>query len=72
MTTNERINRGRYKHFIELEGKSPFNLGPWRNLAEFFQCNCFGLLPVKRRNWMVFTDKETVNLITSRDDLQYV
>lgn len=72
MTTNERINRGRYKHFIELGGKSPFDLGPWRNIAEFCQCSCFGLLQVKRSNWMVFTDKEAANLITSHDDLQYV
>lgn len=72
MTTNERINRGRYKHFIDLAGKSPFNLGPWRNIADFFQCSCFGLLQVKSRNWMVFTDKEAAKLITSHDDLQYV
>lgn len=73
MTTNERINRGRYKHFMELNGKSPFNLGPFRNIADFFQCSCFGLLNVKKRNWMVFNDKELNNLLTSdRDDLQYV
>lgn len=72
MTTNERINRGRYKHFIDLGGKSPFDLGAWRNLAEFCQCSCFGLLQIKRRNWMVFTDKEADILITSRDDLQFV
>lgn len=72
MTTNERINRGRYKHFIELGGKSPFNLGPLRNIADFFQCSCCGLLKVKKRNWMVFTDKELENLLTSHDDLQYV
>lgn len=72
MTTNERINRGRYKHFMELDGKSPFNMGPWRNLAEFCQCSCFGLFKVKTRNWMVFADKEAATLITSRDDLQFV
>lgn len=72
MTTNERINRGRYKHFIELDGKSPFNHGPWQNIAEFFHCSCFGLLKVKKDNWMVFADKEAANLITSHDDLQYV
>lgn len=72
MTTNERINRGRYKHFMELSGKSPFNLGPWRNIANFCQCSCCGLLQIKNSNWMVFTDKEAVNLIRSHDDLQYV
>jgi palmitoyltransferase ZDHHC13/17 len=73
MTTNERINRGRYKHFIDLGGKSPFHLGPWSNIGEFFQCTCFGLLKFKRRNWMAFTGREADSLITSRDDdLQYV
>lgn len=70
MTTNERINRGRYKHFMELGGKSPFNLGPSGNIAEFLQCTCFGLFKTKRQNWMVFTDKESVNLISSANDLQ--
>ena len=72
MTTNERINRGRYKHFMELGGKSPFNLGPVRNIADFFQCSCFGLLKVKKNNWMVFTDKEIDSLLSSHDELQYV
>lgn len=72
MTTNERINRGRYKHFIDLDGKSPFNFGPWGNIADFFHCTCFGLLKTKKRNWMVFSDKEAASLITSHDDLQYV
>ncbi|CAG9811097.1 unnamed protein product [Chironomus riparius] len=56
MTTNERVNRGRYKHFAELGGKSPFHLGLLNNLADFFQCNCFGLFSNKKRNWMIFND----------------
>lgn len=72
MTTNERINRGRYKHFIDLGGKSPFNLGPMQNIADFFGISCFGLLKVRKSNWMVFTDKESVSLISPNDDLQYV
>jgi palmitoyltransferase ZDHHC13/17 len=72
MTTNERINRGRYKHFIELGGKSPFNLGPGRNIADFFGFSCFGLLQTKKNNWMVFSDKESANLISPDNDLQYV
>lgn len=72
MTTNERINRGRYKHFIELEGKSPFNLGPCRNIADFLGSNCFGMLKTKKNNWMVYTDKENANLISPNEDLQYV
>lgn len=72
MTTNERINRGRYKHFMELGGKSPFNAGTWKNIAEFCQCSCFGLLKRNERNWMVFKDKELNLLRTSHNDLQYV
>jgi palmitoyltransferase ZDHHC13/17 len=61
MTTNERINRGRYKHFVERNGKSPFHLGAWRNLVEFFQCSCFKISSnnnnnTKKRNWMVFQE----------------
>lgn len=74
MTTNERINRGRYKSFIALNGKSPYNNGPWTNLAEFFQCSCFGLLKFnnKTSNWMVFTDKEAASLIRPHEGVQYV
>lgn len=78
MTTNERINRGRYKHFMELGGKSPFHRGPWRNLVEFLECTCFGLYESKKHKWMVFHDNELANgghhwrLIRSQDDLQYV
>lgn len=72
MTTNERINRGRYKHFTELGGKSPFDQGPLRNIAEFFGFSCFGLLKVKKNNWMVFTDRESAILISPSEDLQYV
>lgn len=78
MTTNERINRGRYKHFIELGGKSPFHLGPWNNIAEFLQCSCFGLCTVKRRNWMVFYSNSESRVIRNgslqrlNDSLEYV
>lgn len=78
MTTNERINRGRYKHFSDLGGKSPFHLGPLNNLAEFFQCNCFGLFNIKRRNWMIFNDNlesriiENGSLLRLNEGLEYV
>ncbi len=80
MTTNERINRGRYKHFIELGGKSPFNLGAWNNIADFFQCSCFGLCLVKRRNWMVFYNNNKSesrvlrngSLLKLNENLEYV
>lgn len=43
MTANERMNRGRYAHFTSRGGRSPFTHGPLANLAEFFECRCFGL-----------------------------
>lgn len=72
MTTNERINRGRYKHFIELNGKSPFDLGIFGNIAEFLQCNCFGLLRYKRKNWMVHTSMDTEDLLFKSEEVQFV
>ncbi|CRK98524.1 CLUMA_CG011877, isoform A [Clunio marinus] len=72
MTTNERINRGRYRHFMELGGKSPFNLGPWRNLAEFLRCTCCGLLKFKSNNWMAFSNRNDENLIVPDEQLQFV
>ncbi|XP_059059496.1 palmitoyltransferase Hip14 [Achroia grisella] len=45
MTTNEQLNRGRYRHFQERGGRSPFTRGPLRNAAELFQCRLWGLLP---------------------------
>jgi palmitoyltransferase len=78
MTTNERINRGRYKHFVELGGKSPFHQGPMQNIAEFFRCSFCGLFTLKRRNWMVFSDKvdariiKNGSLIRLNEGLEYV
>lgn len=36
MTTNEQLNRGRYRHFAARGGRSPFSRGPLRNCADFF------------------------------------
>lgn len=51
MTTNERMNRGRYRHFQAHGGRSPFTRGPLRNAAEFCECGCCGLVPVARVDW---------------------
>ncbi|KAG5672899.1 hypothetical protein PVAND_002987 [Polypedilum vanderplanki] len=78
MTTNERINRGRYKHFVELNGKSPFNNGPLNNIADFFNCTCFGMCSVKRRNWMAFNghhDSKIIgngSLLRLNENIEYV
>lgn len=54
MTTNERMNRGRYRHFQALGGKSPFNRGPLSNFLDFFEIKtrCFGLHEPQNVNWM--------------------
>lgn len=78
MTTNERINRGRYQHFIELGGKSPWNKSPWYNIAEFLECTCFGLCKTKRKNWMVFYNQSESHVIKNgsllrlNESLEYV
>lgn len=42
MTTNEQLNRGRYRHFQARGGRSPFSRGPLRNAADFFRCRLSG------------------------------
>ncbi|CAG5006039.1 unnamed protein product [Parnassius apollo] len=51
MTTNEQLNRSRYRHFQAHGGRSPFSRGPLRNCADFFQCALCGLLPPRPRDW---------------------
>ncbi|CAG9860947.1 unnamed protein product [Phyllotreta striolata] len=68
MTTNERINKSRYPHFIRNKGKSPFSKGPFRNFLEFF---------TDRQTWLgdFQTDKVQENrpLIDQQtDNFQYV
>ncbi|KAL1375914.1 hypothetical protein pipiens_017200 [Culex pipiens pipiens] len=56
MTTNERMNRGRYRHFQAKGGKSPFTRGPVRNLFDFLECGCFGLVQPLQTDWMQYFD----------------
>lgn len=76
MTANERMNRGRYSHFISNKGKSPFTKGPLMNLAEFFECGCFGLFKLQVKDWMISfeLDKniEHQSLLRHKDNFQYV
>lgn len=51
MTTNEQLNRGRYRHFQARGGRSPFSRGALLNCAEFFRCGLCGLLGVRPRDW---------------------
>ncbi|XP_065079483.1 palmitoyltransferase Hip14 isoform X2 [Ochlerotatus camptorhynchus] len=56
MTTNERMNRGRYKHFQAKGGKSPFTRGPIKNLFDFMECGCFGIVQPLKTDWMQYFD----------------
>lgn len=76
VTTNERMNRGRYRHFQEAGGKSPFTHGPIKNAADFFECSCFGLVKPNKIDWM---NKYTIDkniehepLLRASDNFQYV
>ncbi|XP_052737938.1 palmitoyltransferase Hip14 [Bicyclus anynana] len=53
MTTNEQLNRARYRHFQARGGRSPFSRGPLNNLADFLGCGLCGLLTPRARDWAV-------------------
>lgn len=76
MTTNERMNRGRYRHFQAKGGKSPFSRGPIKNTADFFECSCFGLVQPIKTDWNKYfsVDKciEHEPLLRATDNFQYV
>ncbi|KAH1026999.1 palmitoyltransferase Hip14 [Dendroctonus ponderosae] len=76
MTTNERMNKGRYSHFIANRGKSPFSKGPVRNLLEFFECTLFGCRKAEHQDWLnSFEFDQTVEgepLLSSKENFQYV
>ncbi|XP_075972291.1 palmitoyltransferase Hip14 [Anticarsia gemmatalis] len=51
MTTNEQLNRSRYRHFVARGGRSPFTRGPLNNCADFFGCRFCGLVSPRPRDW---------------------
>jgi len=55
MTTNERMNAPRYKHFHEKSTgniKSPFGNGVLQNTADFFNISFFGFIRPRQIDWM--------------------
>ncbi|KAK8391811.1 hypothetical protein O3P69_017445 [Scylla paramamosain] len=80
MTTNERMNCYRYKHFQvgkKGEVRSPFHRGVWRNLQDLLDWTCFGLLKPDRTDWLrVYTLAESAEdkqpLLSQSDMYQYV
>ncbi|KFV60080.1 Palmitoyltransferase ZDHHC13, partial [Tyto alba] len=54
LTSHERMNlliqRKSSKHPVALR-RTPYNLGCFQNLADFFQCSCFGMLKPNVVDW---------------------
>ncbi|KAF1403400.1 Palmitoyltransferase ZDHHC13, partial [Spheniscus magellanicus] len=54
LTSHERMNlliqRKSSKHPVSLR-RTPYNLGCFRNLADFFQCGCFGMFKPNVVDW---------------------
>ncbi|XP_076063754.1 palmitoyltransferase Hip14 [Oratosquilla oratoria] len=82
MTTNERMNCYRYKHF-QIGGKkgevrSPFHRGIWKNCVDLVNWRCFGLLKPDTTDWLhtysLSDDKEGDKrpLLSESDMYQYV
>lgn len=76
MTTNERMNKSRYSHFIANRGKSPFSKGLIRNTLEFFECTCFGCTKAEHQDWLNNYDFdksiEREPLLCTKENFQYV
>lgn len=79
MTTNERMNRGRYRHFQAAGGRSPFTRGPLKNAADFLECSCFGLVAAQRVDWQTTFEVEKGGIVEREpllraptDNYQYV
>ncbi|XP_071954906.1 palmitoyltransferase ZDHHC17-like [Antedon mediterranea] len=55
VTTNERMNQRRYKHFKDKDGNpiNPFNRGIVRNLVDFFNVRCFGICRPMKVDWIL-------------------
>ncbi|XP_014218874.1 palmitoyltransferase Hip14 isoform X3 [Copidosoma floridanum] len=71
MTTNERINAGRYKHF---SNGNPFHRGALQNIADFCDCSLCGLQAKPSTDWLHSYDlKQSVEklpLLPEKDNYQ--
>ncbi|XP_014677485.1 PREDICTED: palmitoyltransferase ZDHHC17-like [Priapulus caudatus] len=66
MTTNEKLKTSKYEYFKGTDGKfrNPFNHGPCRNLINFFNIRCFGLLVPRRYDWHRMYDIDSTPMDT--------
>lgn len=73
MTTNERMNSGRYSHFKK---GNPFHRGALQNAADFCDCNFCGLKAKPSTDWFhsfdVNQSVEKLPLLAQKDKFQYV
>jgi palmitoyltransferase len=69
MTTNERMNKHRYKHFVDNRLKSPFSRGPLKNIVDFLGWKCFGIFNPQKRDWMTYFNLELNNKKIDRQPL---
>lgn len=68
MTTNERMNAGRYKHFHSRRGeiKSPFHRGILQNLVDVSGWSCGGVFRPARVDWSKQFEIENEPLLSSQ------
>ncbi|XP_011694791.1 PREDICTED: palmitoyltransferase ZDHHC17 isoform X1 [Wasmannia auropunctata] len=73
MTTNERMNAGRYKHFKQ---GNPFHRGALQNAADFCNFSFCGLKAKPSSDWLHSFDLkqsiEKLPLLAQKDNFQYV
>jgi palmitoyltransferase ZDHHC13/17 len=84
MTTNERINSGRYKHFSQPASnsrgghkhRSPFHKGILQNLVDFTGMRCCGLFKPDETDWLEqfeFQGKfDEAPLLDTKENYQYI
>jgi hypothetical protein len=85
MTTNERINSGRYKHFSPPASntrgsvpkhRSPFHKGIIQNFVDFSGLRCCGLLKPDDTDWLEqfeFQSKhDEAPLLETKENYQYI
>lgn len=70
------MNRGRYRHFQENRGKSPFSRGLFNNFIDFFNLSLFGILRPVRIDWMNVFDLhkniENEPLLKTSENFQFI
>ncbi|XP_006817985.1 palmitoyltransferase ZDHHC17-like [Saccoglossus kowalevskii] len=81
MSTNERMNQTRYKHFRHEKGRirSPFNNGYIRNIVNFFEIRCCGLCRPMKIDWKTQFDMDiqstgsyTYKPLSTQENYQFV